>query len=278
MNANLKVQLQQFARGEGRLLVLTGAGISAESGIPTFRGKEGYWTVGSTEYHPQEMATYSMFRKVPMEVWKWYLYRRGVCQQAQPNLGHLALARLEEALGKRFTLVTQNVDGLHLRAGNSLEKTYQIHGNINYMRCSVQCSDQIYPIPATIDHKSKDDLLSPEEMELLVCPRCGESSRPHVLWFDESYDEALFKFESTLRAVSKASMLWVVGTSGATTLPNYVVSLASQNGVSIIDINPEENVFSQTAIRSQGGAHLKSASGEVLPEMADALIGALNLE
>jgi NAD-dependent deacetylase len=103
------------------VLVLTGAGISADSGIPTFRGKEGYWTIGSKNYHPQELARLSAFRQMPDEVWSWYLYRREICNKAEPNPSHYALVELETLLtaaGRKFTLVTQNVDGLHLRAGS----------------------------------------------------------------------------------------------------------------------------------------------------------------
>src|SRR5438552_13760341 len=95
----------------GRVVVLTGAGVSAESGIPTFRGKDGYWTVGAREYHPQELATHAAFERMPWEVWAWYLYRRGVCRGARPNAAHDALVRLDAHLGARFALVTQNVDG-----------------------------------------------------------------------------------------------------------------------------------------------------------------------
>ena len=102
--------------------------------MPTFRGKEGYWTVGSRNYHPQELATREAFSHMPDEVWRWYLYRRSVCRRAAPNAGHMALVRLEERFGERFALVTQNVDGLHLRAGSSRERTFEIHGNIDYLR------------------------------------------------------------------------------------------------------------------------------------------------
>src|SRR5690606_10651146 len=113
--------------GRGRILVLTGAGISAESGIPTFRGEEGYWRIGSRNYYPEELATRAAFSRMPDEIWGWYLYRRSVCRAASPNAGHLALAELERGLverneGDRFLLVTQNIDGLHLRAGNSLAR------------------------------------------------------------------------------------------------------------------------------------------------------------
>src|SRR5690606_22392762 len=117
------------------LLFLTGAGISAESGIPTFRGPEGYWRVGSTNYRPEELATFAAYSAMPDVVWGWYLYRRGVCRAASPGPGHMALARAEEVLGDGFHLITQNVDGLHLRAGNSPERTYAIHGMIDFFRC-----------------------------------------------------------------------------------------------------------------------------------------------
>ncbi|NIN34224.1 MAG: RNA polymerase subunit sigma, partial [Gammaproteobacteria bacterium] len=174
---------------DGPLTVLTGAGISAESGIPTFRGPEGYWSVDSKNYHPQEMATYAMFRSQPDEVWKWYLYRLSVCRDAKPNPGHLALVELEKILGDQFTLITQNVDNLHLKAGNSLERTLQIHGNVFFMRCTRECQGRIYPLPMTLFPRDKDQDLSEDDRALLSCPDCGEMTRPHVLWFDETYDE-----------------------------------------------------------------------------------------
>src|SRR5258706_15326963 len=91
----------------GNIIALTGAGISAESGIPTFRGKEGYWTIGAREYHPQELATFEAFEAMPWSVWAWYLYRRGVCRAAAPNAAHAALVRLDAALQDRFALITQ---------------------------------------------------------------------------------------------------------------------------------------------------------------------------
>src|SRR5437868_5832739 len=122
--------LRTAAARPGRVLALTGAGVSAESGIPTFRGKEGYWTIGAREYHPQELATHAAFEQMPWSVWAWYLYRRGVCRRAEPNAAHVALVRLATALPDRFALVTQNVDGLHRRAGSPDPQTFPIHGDI----------------------------------------------------------------------------------------------------------------------------------------------------
>ncbi len=154
INTKILDQWLEIVQSKGRITVLTGAGISAESGIPTFRGPEGYWTIGSAEYHPQEMATLAMYKQQPLEVWKWYCYRRSICLNASPNTGHAALVELENRIGDRFTLITQNVDGLHLAAGNSRQRTYQIHGNINFMRCSYECTGTIYPIPEIIPTQS----------------------------------------------------------------------------------------------------------------------------
>ncbi|HLU39970.1 MAG TPA: Sir2 family NAD-dependent protein deacetylase, partial [Planctomycetota bacterium] len=99
------------ARAGGRVVVLTGAGISAESGIPTFRGPEGFWRVGSAHYRPERLATFAAFRAMPEAQWGWYLWRRSLCLRAAPNAAHRALVALERAFGERFVLVTQNVDG-----------------------------------------------------------------------------------------------------------------------------------------------------------------------
>src|SRR5512138_2460273 len=127
MEQRLAELLEGVRAKDGKVVALTGAGISAESGIPTFRGAEGYWVVGSRNYMPQEMATLEMFERAPEEVWRWYLYRFGICRDASPNAGHAALVSLEDALGDRFTLVTQNIDGLHRRAGS--RRVYTIHGD-----------------------------------------------------------------------------------------------------------------------------------------------------
>jgi NAD-dependent deacetylase len=267
----LKQRLVALAGGEGTLVVLTGAGISAESGIPTFRGKEGYWTVGSKEYHPQEMATYEMFSEKPEEVWSWYLYRRTICRGARPNPGHEAVVRMEQILGDRFLLITQNVDGLHLRAGSSLERTYQIHGNIAYARCARECSVDLFPLPEDLSPKGKGEPLTDAERAALRCPRCGARARPHVLWFDEFYDEEHFRFHSSLRAASSASLLLVVGTSGATNLPMQVGQAALATGATIVDVNPEPNPFSQLAERAATGCYLQGPGGMYLPPIADLL-------
>ena len=256
----------------GLTLWLTGAGISAESGIPTFRGKEGYWRVGSRNYQPQEMATWSAFQEMPDEVWAWYLYRRGVCRGAAPNAAHRALCRAEERGGAGFLLVTQNVDGLHLRAGNTLDRTYQIHGNIDFMRCSSECLPAPVPMPDGIDVGwEKGRPLSEHERALLRCPSCGAKGRPHVLWFDESYDEVNFRFQSSIDAAQQASLVIVVGTTGATTLPMHIGTIAAQRRVPMIVVNPEPNPFSELVGRTGSGAFLEGTAGEWVPQLVDAL-------
>jgi len=251
-----------------QVTVLTGAGISAESGIPTFRGPEGYWTIGSKVYMPQELATMDMFLQYPDEIWRWYLYRLGVCLHAEPNAGHRALAEMENKLGDRFALITQNIDNLHIRAGNSLDRTYQIHGNINYTRCGHACTRQLHPLPDSLKTRRNGPELTDDEIHLLHCPDCGEWLRPHVLWFDEYYDEEYFRFESCMELARQTELLLITGTSGATTLPNHITTTVHSNGGTIIDINIEENPFSSVARDSSGGMFIKASAAEILPGLA----------
>jgi NAD-dependent deacetylase len=266
-------QILDAVRGEqGLVLVLTGAGISAESGIPTFRGKEGYWVVGSRNFMPQEMATQAMFRRAPEEVWRWYLYRFGVYRDARPNEGHRALVDLERGLGDRFLLVTQNIDGLHRRAGSSPERTYCIHGDSAWARCAEGCAPDLVPMP-DLGARAKDAPLSAEDRRKLSCPRCGGWLRPHVLWFDEYYDENYYRMESTLRAAAEARLLLVVGTSGATNLPMQVGQIAFRRGAALIDVNPEENPFAEMALLSPRGFFARGTACDRLPEIARFLSG-----
>ena len=253
-------------------MVLTGAGVSAESGIPTFRGPEGYWTVGSRVYQPQELATEAAFRQMPDEVWRWYLYRRAVCRAAEPNGGHHALVDLERALGERFLLVTQNVDGLHLRAGSSSRRTYQIHGNIDFMRCAGPHGRAPVRIPQEVPAVLATDPFPEEARTLLTCGSCSGRTRPHVLWFDEYYDEALYRFESSLAAAARARVLITAGTAGATNLPNQMVAAALRAGALLIDVNPDDNPFGQAAERA-GGVRLRGPASQELPRLV-ALIAA----
>ena len=256
--------------GAELVLWLTGAGVSAESGIPTFRGEEGYWRVGSRNFHPQEMATQAAFSQMPEEVWAWYLYRRGVCRLAEPNAAHRALAAAEQGLGDRFLLVTQNVDGLHLRAGNTLDRTYQIHGNLDFMRCTRECLEAPIPVPDAIDvFWQRGRPLDDTERDALRCPACGSPARPHVLWFDETYDEENFRFQSAIAAAARASMVIVVGTTGATSLPMHIGEIAASQRTPMVVVNPEPNPFSEMVEGSAPGLFIEGKAGEWVPRIAE---------
>lgn len=269
LDARTKYLLQHT---RGLVLWLTGAGVSAESGIPTFRGKEGYWQIGSRNHRPQELVTWRAFQQMPDDIWAWYLYRRGVCRAAVPNPAHRALVRAEQRRGDGFLLVTQNVDGLHLRAGNTPERTYQIHGNIDFMRCSRECLPAPIPIPTEIDFTwKKGRAIGNRERELLRCPTCGARARPHVLWFDETYDEENFRFQSSIEAARTASVVMVIGTTGATSLPMHVGMIASQRGIPLVVVNPEPNPFSDIVRRTGQGAFLQGTAGQWVPRLVDLL-------
>jgi NAD-dependent deacetylase len=263
--------LREAIQGNKSITVLTGAGISAESGIPTFRGPEGFWTIGSRNYHPQEMATLAMFNRDPDSVWAWYLYRMGLCQKARPNAGHLALAAMESCLGNQFTLITQNVDNLHILAGNSLSRTLQIHGNIFQTRCASACTDKIRPLPDGVSPKEKGAALTERDRRHLVCPACGGWLRPHVLWFDETYNERHFRFNTALETATQTGLLITVGTAGATTLPNHIVNLVHGHGGLLIDINVADNPFGSLAKQSVQGVFVKRAGSEALAALARAV-------
>lgn len=256
-------------KGSSFITFLVGAGISAESGIPTFRGAEGYWKIGYVNYKPQEIGNYKMFHNNPIEVWKWFLFRKTVCRNAKPNAGHYALKNIEDVLGNRFALISQNVDGLHKRAGNTLERTYLIHGDLDYVRCGNECKypNELYPFPNGIADKSREDLILKEELTLLKCPKCGKFLRPHVLWFDEYYEEEYYKSKTVMKIAENTSLLFVIGTSGATNLPHQIAMQALNQGCTFVVIDVDENIFSEVAQEYENGYFLKGKSGEILPEL-----------
>ncbi len=259
----------------GPIAFLTGAGISAESGIPTFRGPEGYWRVGSLNYRSEQLATFEAFGKMPESIWAWYLYRRSVCRSAHPNTAHEALARLERHAPERFHLVTQNVDGLHRRAGNSREKTYEIHGNIDFVRCSRSCMgpEWVVPMPSEIPKDwGKDQELDKLSAGLLHCDNCASWLRPHVLWFDECYDEPRFRIDSSLDLALGCAGLVVIGTSGATTLPAHMVETIARRRAPLLVIGTESSPFHQTAEASPSGTAVIGRAGTHVPALVDAII------
>lgn len=252
-----------------KVTFLVGAGLSAESGIPTFRGKDGFWVSGSKYYQPEEIGTKKMFDVNCKEVWNWYLYRISMCKEARPNIGHQSLVEIEEELDDRFALISQNVDGLHFEAGSSEKRLYLIHGDLRYMRCSKGCSAELYLIPEEITSKprTRESSMTLEESGLLKCPKCDEVSRPHVLWFDEYYDQKYYKLHDVLRIAKSTGLLFVVGTSGATNLPRMIVENTLRRQGIVIEINPNESYFSEKLVNKKNGYWIKEKSGKVLSEL-----------
>ncbi len=220
------------------LSVLTGAGISSESGIPTFRGEEGLWK----NYSPQELASPEAFRRDPSLVWEWYDWRRKIIHGATPNAGHTALSRLEEEKD-RFTLITQNIDGLHQKAGN--RNIIEIHGSIWELRCT-NCSYTIknYEVPL--------DPLPP------VCDRCDAIMRPGTVWFGEIIPMSVI--DKTILAIEESEVMLIVGTSGVVEPAASMGLMAKQSEKKVIEIN-----LDQTPNSSIYDVSIQAKSGEVLP-------------
>lgn len=223
----------------GRVLVLTGAGVSAESGIPTFRGKDGYWR----NLDPAKLATPEAFEKNPKLVWEWYRERRQWIRDAQPNPAHRSIVDLARR-AKEFLLVTQNVDDLHARAGLPPEKMVQIHGDIFVTRCS-RC-----------EFADADDAV-----DLPKCGECGGLMRPGVVWFGEQLDPHKIDIVENFLASGPCDLVFVIGT---TALFGYIVDWATRAGGELIEINPDETPLSRFATRS-----IREPAGVALPRLID---------
>ncbi|WP_198017691.1 NAD-dependent deacylase [Syntrophorhabdus aromaticivorans] len=219
------------------LLVITGAGISAESGIPTFRGNEGLWK----NYRAEDLATPHAFARDPETVWEWYDWRRGIIGRAEPNAGHLAIKELEE-LFDNFLLITQNVDGLHGRTG--IRNMVEIHGNLWRVRCT---------------REGKTSMLMDVPLKS-VPPKCecGAVLRPDVVWFGESIPS--LALEKAFRVIEQCDTLIVVGTSGVVYPVASFPETVKNNGGFVIEVNVEP-----TPISAVADASLYGNSGDILP-------------
>jgi NAD-dependent deacetylase len=202
---------------EDRLFVLTGAGISAESGLATFRGSGGLWN----GHRVEEVATPEAWRGDPELVWRFYSMRRRDAQAAQPNIAHLALAAVERKIGDRFYLCTQNVDDLHERAGS--HRIHHMHGMLFQSRC-VRC-----------DVPFSDKSVYETAADLPRCGHCGEPVRPHVVWFGE----VPLDMEGIYRELDSATVVLVVGTSGSVYPAAGFVRTAHQRGIRTVYVGPE---------------------------------------
>ena len=243
---------------------LTGAGISVESGIPTYRGDDGIWIKGSTYYKPEEFGTYQYFMKHPEEVWEFSLFWKTRAANSSPNSSHFILAELETRLEDRFHLITQNVDNLHKRAGNN--NIFEIHGNYREVKCAGSCK-QILDFPKNMREKQYNEPLTPEEIEVLHCPECGEWLRPNVLMFDEDYDEKTNKWLSALRIAKETGILFILGTSGATNLPIKIAETTLKYGGYVFDINPQDNQFTTLIKNKKNGRVIRAESTAILTKI-----------
>jgi NAD-dependent deacetylase len=235
-------QAREWISNAQRIAVLTGAGISAESGIPTFRGLASHWR----GHNSASLATPQAFAADPKLVWEWYDWRRGLVAVASPNPGHMALAALElRAL--QFTLITQNVDGLHARAGS--RNVVYLHGDIWTLRCTA-CGQ------SRRDQTPHLDPLPPR------C-ECGGLLRPGVVWFGEPLPPDQWRLAET--AASTADVFLVVGTSAVVMPAGGLVAIAKEHGARVIEINAD-----QTLISSWVDLSLRGLSGEILPRLIPA--------
>jgi len=226
-------------REANRVAVLTGAGVSAESGIPTFRGESGLWK----EFRGEDLATPQAFSRDPDLVWEWYHWRRGIVQAADPNPAHEAIVVIEK-MAPEFSLITQNVDGLHREAGS--ENILEIHGNLNRGRCT-SCNFEMF--------------LS-DETGIPKCKECSSVLRPDVVWFGENLDMRLLE-ESYVRA-SQADMFIVAGTSNLVQ-PAASLAYASRNqGGYVLEVN-----LDPTPLTGDADETLLGKAGEVLPSLVD---------
>ncbi|ODS98054.1 MAG: NAD-dependent deacylase [Lautropia sp. SCN 69-89] len=239
-------QLRAWVQAARRLVVFTGAGVSAESGIPTFRDAlTGLWA----RFDPEQLATEAAFRADPSMVWRWYAERRAAIAAAQPNAAHRAIAALE-GRGPRVSVVTQNIDGLHARAGS--HEVLELHGNILRVKCLEGCGNPERIEPA-FDWRA-------DPREPPPCPRCGAPLRPDVVWFGELLPPDVFSRAE--RAALRCDLMLVVGTSALVHPAAGLPLLARQAGARIAVVNPQD-----TPIDALADHVLRGSAATVLPEL-----------
>lgn len=235
---------QRWLADADRVVALTGAGISKESGLPVFRGSEGLWR----HYRPEQLATPEAFRRDPHLVWEWYDWRRSVVAKAQPNPGHHALVELE-GRAREFVLITQNVDGLHELAGS--QRVLKLHGDLWTLRC-VECGTESVnrqvPLP-----------------ELPPRCQCGGMLRPGVVWFGEALPADVL--HQAIAAARQAQVFLVVGTSAVVQPAASLPLLALEAGAHVVEINLEP-----TALSSRVDASFQGTAGDLLPRLVEVAV------
>lgn len=232
-------EVAQRLRAAERVAAMTGAGASAESGIPTFRGDGGLWK----NHRPEQLATPQAFEKDPELVWEWYHWRRGLIRESSPNAAHHSLVQIERN-SPQFTLITQNVDGYHLTAGS--ETVLEIHGNINRARCS-SCAHRV-PLA--------------DETGVLTCAQCGALMRPDVVWFGENLDPSIL--EASYSASGSADFFLVAGTSSVVQPAASLAFSAKERGGYVLEVNLDPTPLTGTA-----DVTILGKAGEVLSALVD---------
>ncbi len=236
MEKNIK-RLKDKLAGAKSLVILTGAGISAESGVPTFRGKDGLWK----QYQAMDLATPEAFNSDSRLVWEFYNWRRELLAPLKPNAAHEALVEWERRI-PRFTLITQNIDGLHQFAGS--RNVLELHGNIWWVRCNgcgVRYEDRTVPLP-----------------ELPRCNACQGLLRPNVVWFGEILDSSILG--SAFQAMETADVMMVIGTSGTVQPAASLGMAAKRAGAVVAEINLDPTPYTEAYDVS-----LTGKAGEIVP-------------
>ena len=245
---DLLARARQCLQHAAHIAVLSGAGISAESGVPTFRDAQtGLWA----RFRPEELATEDAFRRHPQRVWDWYAERRASLAEVQPNAGHRALAEFQHRHPGRLTVITQNVDGLHQRAGS--QGVLALHGSL---------AEDRWLDPCALHRQGACDVARAEPGRPPRCPQCGNPVRPAVIWFGEMLPEdALRQAE---QAASRCDVMLVVGTAGAVYPAAGLAHQARAVGAQVIIVNPHPSELDELA-------HLRLAgsAAQVLPRLLD---------
>lgn len=241
--SDIPAELADRLKSANHVAVLTGAGISAESGVPTFRDAQtGLWA----RFSPEELATPEAFGRDPALVWDWYAWRRALVAKAQPNPGHLALARMGRRF-PRFTLITQNVDGLHQRAGSP--GVIELHGSIARIKCYAGCG--------VVERFAEGE--SPPH-----CPKCGANLRPDVVWFGEMLPpDAL---ERANEAAASCDVFMSIGTSALVYPAADLPLMALRAGATVAEVNPQP-----TALTDRVHHALQGPAGVILPQLLERL-------
>lgn len=254
MDVGFSEQLIRRLASADEVVAFTGAGMSAESGVPTFRGNEGIWT----KFKPEELANINAFMRNPALVWAWYTQRKQIIGSVRPNAGHAALVQLEQYV-RRVTIVTQNIDNLHRRAGSTT--VYELHGNIerNYCtKCGTPYND------AEVSTQDGIPLCTRTLSRGGLSRACGGLIRPDVVWFGELLPEE--QWNGALRAIERADLFFSVGTSGVVYPAASLPALAKEAGAYLVEVNPEH-----TPLTPMADEFLMGPAGTVVPQLVQRL-------